>query len=54
MLINKRSYKGILKPLRQDVAYWIKTPDKLAVSFWITIDYTIKKNGCMWLIQIKK
>jgi hypothetical protein len=49
MLINKRSYKGILKPLRQDGAYWIKTPDKLAVSFWITIDYTIllrKMDAC--------
>jgi len=54
MLINKRPYTDTPTPLHQDGAYWIKMPDKRAVSCWIAIDDAVKENGCMWFIPRKK
>ncbi len=54
MLINKRPYTDTPTPLHQDAAYWIKMPDKRAISIWIAIDDAIKENGCMWFIPREK
>ena len=54
MLINKRPYTDTPTPLHQDAAYWIKMPDKRAVSCWIAIDPAIEENGCMWFIPREK
>ena len=54
MLINKKPYTDTPTPPHQDAAYWIKMPDKRAVSYWIAIDKATKKNGCMWFIPKKK
>ena len=54
MLINKRPYSNTITPIHQDAAYWIKMPDKRAVSFWIAIDRAAEDNGCMWFIPRRK
>ena len=54
MLINKRPLTNTPTPLHQDAAYWIKMPDKRAVSCWIAIDPAVEENGCMWFIPREK
>lgn len=54
MLINKGPYTDTPTPLHQDAAYWIKMPDKRAVSCWIAIDPAVEENGCMWFIPRTK
>ena len=50
MLINKAPYTNTPTPWHQDAAYWIKMPDKRAVSCWIALDNVNEDNGCMWFI----
>ena len=50
MLINKAPYTDTPTPWHQDAAYWIKMPDKRAVSCWIALDDVYEENGCMWFI----
>ncbi len=50
MLINKTPYSNTPTPWHQDAAYWIKMPDKRAISCWIALDDVYKDNGCMWFI----
>lgn len=50
MLINKAPYTNTETPWHQDAAYWIKMPDKRAVSIWIALDDVYEENGCMWFI----
>ena len=50
MLINKAPYTHTATPWHQDAAYWIKMPDKRAVSCWIALDDVTIDNGCMWFI----
>jgi len=54
MLINKPPFTDTPTPLHQDAAYWIKMPDKRAVSCWIAIDPAVEENGCMWFIPREK
>ncbi|MEX0274015.1 MAG: phytanoyl-CoA dioxygenase family protein [Flavobacteriaceae bacterium] len=50
MLINKAPYTDTATPCHQDAAYWIKMPDKRAVSCWIALDDVYDENGCMWFV----
>ncbi len=50
MLINKSPHTNTPTPWHQDAAYWIKMPDKRAVSCWIALDDVYEDNGCMWFI----
>jgi hypothetical protein len=50
MLINKAPNTNTETPWHQDAAYWIKMPDKRAVSIWIALDDVYEENGCMWFI----
>jgi hypothetical protein len=50
MMINKPAHSLKETPWHQDAAYWIKLPDKRAVSIWIALDATTKENGCMWFL----
>lgn len=50
MLINKAPFTNTPTPWHQDAAYWIKMPDKRAVSCWIALDDVTEENGCMWFI----
>lgn len=50
MLINKAPNTDTITPWHQDAAYWIKMPDKRAVSCWIALDDVYEENGCMWFI----
>ncbi len=50
MLINKAPHTNTETPWHQDAAYWIKMPDKRAVSCWIALDDVYEANGCMWFI----
>ena len=50
MLINKAPFTNTETPWHQDAAYWIKMPDKRAVSCWIALDKVTEENGCMWFI----
>jgi ectoine hydroxylase-related dioxygenase (phytanoyl-CoA dioxygenase family) len=54
MLINKAPYTNTETPWHQDAAYWIKMPDKRAVSIWIALDDVFEENGCMWFIPKNK
>nr|WP_099564347.1 phytanoyl-CoA dioxygenase family protein [Gaetbulibacter sp. 4G1] len=54
MLINKAPYTNTETPWHQDAAYWIKMPDKRAVSCWVALDDVYEANGCMWFIPKKK
>lgn len=53
MLINKAPHTNTETPWHQDAAYWIKMPDKRAVSCWIALDDVYEANGCMWFIPKK-
>ena len=53
MLINKAPYTNTPTPWHQDAAYWIKMPDKRAVSCWVALDDVTEDNGCMWFIPKK-
>ena len=50
MLINKAPFTDTETPWHQDAAYWIKMPDKRAVSCWVALDKVTEENGCMWFI----
>lgn len=50
MLINKAPMTNTETPWHQDAAYWIKMPDKRAVSCWIALDNVTEATGCMWFI----
>jgi phytanoyl-CoA hydroxylase len=50
MMINKPANSLAETPWHQDAAYWIKMPDKRAVSIWIALDATSVENGCMWFL----
>ncbi len=50
MLINKAPHTNTPTPWHQDAAYWMKMPDKRAVSCWIALDDVYEENGCMWFI----
>jgi len=50
MLINKAPHTNTPTPWHQDAAYWIKMPDRRAVSCWMALDTAIKENGCMWYV----
>lgn len=50
MMINKPANSLAETPWHQDAAYWIKMPDKRAVSIWIALDATSIDNGCMWFL----
>ena len=50
MLINKAPMTNTETPWHQDAAYWIKMPDKRAVSCWIALDNVTEETGCMWFI----
>lgn len=50
MMINKPANSLAETPWHQDAAYWIKMPDKRAVSIWIALDATSIENGCMWFL----
>ncbi|MEA1784830.1 phytanoyl-CoA dioxygenase family protein [Arenibacter sp. GZD96] len=50
MLINKAPFTNTPTPWHQDAAYWIKLPDKRAVSCWIALDRVYQENGCMWFV----
>ena len=50
MLINKAPHTNKITPWHQDCAYWIKMPDKRALSCWVAIDNAYKENGCMWYV----
>lgn len=50
MMINKPANSLADTPWHQDAAYWIKMPDKRAVSIWIALDETTVENGCMWFL----
>jgi len=50
MLINKAPHTDTPTPWHQDAAYWMKMPDKRAVSCWIALDDVYEENGCMWFI----
>ncbi len=50
MLINKAPFTNTPTPWHQDAAYWIKMPDKRAVSCWIALDNVYEDNGCMWFV----
>lgn len=54
MLINKAPNTNTETPWHQDAAYWIKMPDKRAVSIWIALDNVYEENGCMWFIPKDK
>jgi phytanoyl-CoA hydroxylase len=54
MLINKAPMTNTETPWHQDAAYWIKMPDKRAVSCWIALDNVTEENGCMWFIPKSK
>ncbi|NVK51550.1 MAG: phytanoyl-CoA dioxygenase family protein [Flavobacteriaceae bacterium] len=54
MLINKAPNTNTETPWHQDAAYWIKMPDKRAVSIWIALDDVYEENGCMWFIPKNK
>ncbi len=54
MLINKAPHTATPTPWHQDAAYWIKLPDKRAVSCWIALDDVYENNGCMWFIPKEK
>ena len=54
MIINKAPYTNTPTPWHQDAAYWIKMPDKRAVSCWIALDDVHEDNGCMWFIPKEK
>ncbi|MFM1879284.1 MAG: hypothetical protein RLZZ241_2150 [Bacteroidota bacterium] len=53
MMINKPANSLAETPWHQDAAYWIKMPDKRAVSIWIALDQTTVENGCMWFLPRK-
>jgi phytanoyl-CoA hydroxylase len=53
MFINKAPFTDTPTPWHQDAAYWIKMPDKRAVSCWIALDDVTEENGCMWFIPKK-
>ena len=50
MLINKAPFTKTETPWHQDAAYWIKMPDKRALSCWLALDTATKSNGCMWYV----
>lgn len=50
MLINKAPMTNTETPWHQDAAYWIKMPDKRAVSCWVALDDVRAETGCMWFI----
>lgn len=50
MLINKAPMTNTETPWHQDAAYWIKMPDKRAVSCWVALDDVTEATGCMWFI----
>lgn len=50
MLINKAPHTNTMTPWHQDAAYWIKMPDKRAVSCWLALDQATIDNGCMWYV----
>ena len=50
MLINKAPHTNAPTPWHQDEAYWIKMPDKRAVSCWVALDQSTKENGAMWFV----
>ncbi len=54
MLINKAPFTDTSTPWHQDAAYWIKMPDKRAVSCWLALDEARIENGCMWFIPTEK
>lgn len=54
MLINKAPFTDTPTPWHQDAAYWIKMPDKRAVSCWIALDDVVEETGCMWFIPRKE
>jgi ectoine hydroxylase-related dioxygenase (phytanoyl-CoA dioxygenase family) len=50
MLINKAPNTNTITPWHQDEAYWVKLPDKRAVSCWLALDNSTVDNGCMWYV----
>lgn len=50
MLINKAPFTNTPTPWHQDAAYWVKMPDKRAVSCWLALDEANIDNGCMWYV----
>lgn len=54
MLISKPPHSEAETPWHQDAAYWIRLPDKRAVSIWIALDATTLANGCMWFVPKRK
>jgi ectoine hydroxylase-related dioxygenase (phytanoyl-CoA dioxygenase family) len=50
MFINKPPFSNAITPWHQDCAYWIKMPDKRAISAWMPLDKAYLDNGCMWYV----
>ncbi|MER5387078.1 phytanoyl-CoA dioxygenase family protein [Streptomyces sp. NPDC002688] len=50
MLINKAPGTATVTPWHQDAAYWVKLPDRRAVSMWVALDEAVLDNGCMWYV----